>query len=870
MTEPRTLPLGMLLKRYRVAAGLTQEELAERSGVSARTISDLERGLARRWRHDTISLVAEVLQLSAPEREAVEVAVRRRSSSPAPAPAAAASALPTPPHHLPPHLTLLVGRERDEASASHLLRQPEVRLLTLTGPAGVGKTRLAIQVAAGLVSTFADGVRFVPLATVLEPDLVLPAIAQALWLCETGRSPAAEMVVAFLRDRQLLLVLDNFEQVATAAPEVAELVAACPRVTALVTSRAALRVRGEHELVVPPLALPDAEHPTAWEELGQYAAVALFVQRARAVKPTFKLTPANAPQIAAICRRLDGLPLAIELAATRIKLLPPPVLLAHLERSLSVLRQGPLDLPERQRTMEQAIAWSYDLLSLDEQALFRRLSIFVGGWTLEAAAAMGSANGQRVPDVLDGLSSLVDKSLVVQEECENEEPRFRLLETIREFARVRLAETGEDQVVQQRHAAYTLALAEMAEPHLIGPQQGVWLARLAREHGNLQAALRWARDQREVELGLRLAGALRRLWSTRGYFGEGRACIEELLALAGSDAHSGVTARTRAKALLAVAVLLRSQGEPQSVDSYLEESLALRRQLADQAGIAEVLVFFGSELSFRGEAARATELLEEGLALYDELSDKRGIAEALDHLALLARNRGDYARTTAMYEKALAFRRGVGDLRGIGSSLFNLGRLASSVQQDYPRALALYEEALAIFRGFGEQQVIATVLTNLADIADKMGDQSRAQALFKESLVIFRELGLITGVSTALVNLGYIACAQGDTGRAAALLKESLQLAWKTRMPRKIAESLESLAEVAWAERRAEGAARLYGTAAALRDTADAPILPADFSTYNRTVAAVRAALGDEAFTATWEAGRTTPLEHVIADLERN
>jgi predicted ATPase/transcriptional regulator with XRE-family HTH domain/Tfp pilus assembly protein PilF len=862
----------MLLKRYRVVAGLTQEELAERSGVSARTISDLERGIARRWRHDTISLVAGVLQLSAPEREAIEVAARRRSSSPAPARSAAApsSALPTPPHHLPPHLTLLVGRERDEAAASHLLRQPEVRLLTLTGPAGVGKTRLAIQVAAGLVSTFADGVRFVPLATVREPELVLPAIALALGLRETGRSPAADMVVAFLHDRQLLLVLDNFEQVATAAPEVAEAVAACPRVTALVTSRAALRVRGEHELAVPSLALPNAEHPTAWGELGQFAAVALFVQRARAVKPTFKLTPSNAPLIATICRQLDGLPLAIELAATRIKLLPPPVLLAHLERSLSVLRQGPLDLPERQRTMERAIAWSYDLLSPDEQALFRRLSVFVGGWTLEAAAAIGSADGRRTADALEGLSFLVDKSLVVLEERENEEPRFRLLETIREFARGRLAESGEDQVVQERHAAYALALAEVAEPHLIGPQQGVWMARLAREHGNLQAALRWARAQREVELGLRLAGALRRFWSTRGYFGEGRVCIEELLALAGPTADSGVTARTRAKALLAVAVLLRSQGEPQSVYSYLEESLALRRQLADQAGIAEVLVFFGSELSFRGEAARATELLEEGLALYGELGDKRGVAEALDHLALLARNQGDYARATAMYERALAFRRGVGDLRGIGSSLFNLARMASSVQQDYPRAVALYEEALAISRGFGEQQAIATVVTNLADIAAKMGDLARAQALFEESLAVFRELGLITGVSTVLVNLGYIACAQGDTRHATALLKESLRLAWKTRMARKIAESLEALAEVAWAERRAEGAAQLYGTAAALRAAADAPILPADSAAYDRSVAAVRTALGGEAFTVIWEVGRGAPLEHVIADLEQN
>jgi tetratricopeptide (TPR) repeat protein len=399
-----------------------------------------------------------------------------------------------------------------------------------------------------------------------------------------------------------------------------------------------------------------------------------------------------------------------------------------------------------------------------------------------------------------------------------------------------------------------------------------WLGRLQAEHHNLQAALGWARDAHEVEVGLRMAGALCPYWNMVGYFGEGRAWIEELLRLAGPPgADSAVTASTRAKALLGAGatLLVGSQGDPQRMDAYLEESLALRRQLGDQAGIAEVLVSFGAELSYRGDPARATERLEEGLALYRELGDQRGIAEALEHLGDVARERGDYARAMAMYEEVLVLRREVGDLRGIGGSLFNLGVMASYVQHDYPRAIAWYEEALSIYRSLGERQLIAPALNNLADIADKMGDPARALALYEESLTLFREQGRLAGVATVLLNLGQIACDQGDTRRATELLQESLRLAWQTRRPRLIAYALEGLAEVAWAERHADAAARLYGAAAALRERAGVAILPADSPRYDRTVAAVRTALGDEAFAAAWEEGRSTPLEHLIADLEQ-
>src|SRR3989440_1215090 len=389
-------------------------------------------------------------------------------------------------HNLPAQLTPLIGREQEIQAACALLEQPEVRLVTLTGTGGVGKTRLSLQVATDLLNDFADGVCFVPLAPISDPDLVLPTIAQTLGIKEAGERPFKDLLQAHLRDKHLLLLLDNFEQVLAAAPELSDLLVGCPQLKILVTSRAVLHIRCEHEFPVPPLALPDLTHLPESEALTQYAAVALFLQSAQAAKPDFQLTGTNARAIAEICVRLDGLPLAIELAAARIKLLPPQRLLTRLEHRLQVLTMGAQDVPARQQTLRNMLAWSYDLLDAGEQLLFRRLSVFVGGTTLEAIAALYMALGDEPGQVLDGIASLIDKSLLQQSEQEAEEPRFVMLETIREYGRETLTVRGEVNATCQAHAVSYLALAEAAEQEWEGPQEAVSFARLEHEHDNLR------------------------------------------------------------------------------------------------------------------------------------------------------------------------------------------------------------------------------------------------------------------------------------------------------------------------------------------------------------------------------------------------
>lgn len=630
------------------------------------------------------------------------------------------------PNNLPVQPTPLVGREAEIAAAKNLFKQQNVRLLTLTGPGGTGKTRLGLQVAADLIESFEDGVYFVSLAPISDPALVASEIAQVLSVQESGGMPLIEILKEHLRNKQMLLVLDNFEQVIAAAPLVAELLATSSRLKILMTSRAVLHLRGEYEFSVPPLALPDSKHLPPAEILAEYPAIALFIQRARAVKRDFGVTQANARAVAEICIHLDGLPLAIELAAARTKLLTPQAVLPRLKNQLKWLTGGARDLPARQQTMRSTIAWSYDLLNPEEKALFRRMSVFVGGCTLDAVEAICNETGDLNLDLLDGISSLVDKSLVLQEEQADEESRFVMLGVVQEYGQECLVGSGEAEALHQRHVAYFLTLAHRVEPELRGPEQAMWLERLDREHDNLRAALYWLKESGDVEMGLQLSGLLWRFWQMRNYLSEGCGWLEELFAL---GKRGGVSTSTRAKALMAQGNLLRLQGEPTTAGSLYEESLALYRELGDKQGIAYSLSNWGIALLDNGEYKRAAAALGEGLELLRELGDKWGVANSLNVLADVATEEGDYGRAQALYEESLVLQQELKDQLCIAVSLNNLGRLARRLG-DYKRAKALLAQSLIQFRVLGGLGFIANCMEEIAIVVCAEGQLDGAARLF--------------------------------------------------------------------------------------------------------------------------------------------
>jgi predicted ATPase/DNA-binding XRE family transcriptional regulator len=831
MSSEQPPTFGVLLKRYRVAAGLSQEALAERAGLTAQGIGAQERGLRQTPHRDTVNMLADALGLAPEERRALEATVRRRhgprTASDQPATGMALT--------LPVVRAPLIGREREEAEIARVLPLEETRLLTLTGPGGVGKTHLAGHVAAGLVHLFPGGVVFVALAPVDDAGLVQVTIARALGLQESGERPLHESLTEYLRELRLLLVLDNFEHVIAAAPCVATLLGACRHLKVLATSRAPLGLRDEQEIVVPPLALPDSARLSDLAAVARSPAVVLFTQRSRAVKADFALVDSNAPAVAGICRRLDGLPLALELAAPWIKLLPPPALLTRLERRLPLLTSTAPDLPPRHQTLRATIAWSYDLLDADEQRLFRRMTIFAGGCALEAADAVcmdadnpDTANGAErgAMALLQGLASLVNKSLLRQEELVDPhtgtaEPRLLMLETVREFGEECLAATGELEALRRRHATFFLALAEEAAPRLRGPRQRAWRERLDLEHDNLRAALRWTLESREHELGLRLAGALWHFWVTRGHLSEGRRWLEKLLARPESG-EPAVSAALRARALLWASTCAAEQGDYEHAVALCEESDGLSRGIGDTWSLAW-------SLNVRGE---------------------------------LARHRGDHQGAIALFEQSLALFRGLDDRWYVAMLLNNLGTLAR-YQADDARATALYEESLAMTREIGDTWSTAMILGNLGEVARDQGDTRRAVALCEESLGLCRALGDQSGMAYALNYLGVVARERGEYERALALYAESLALWRHVGQRSEIATCLEGLAEAACALGHATLAARLLGAAAALRERIGAPVPPADRPDYERTVTSVQSAL-EYAFLPAWEVGQALPLDQVV------
>ena len=621
--------------------------------------------------------------------------------------------------------------------------------------------------------------------------------------------------------------------------------------------------RAEHEFAVPPLALPDPQHLRDLAALSQYEAVALFLQRAQAVQPDFQMTTANARAVAEICTRLDGLPLAIELAAARIKLLPPSALLARLAHRLQVLTSGARDVPVRQQTLRNTIAWSYHLLEAQEQRLFRQLSVFVGGCTLEAAeavcAVLSDADG--AGPVLDGVASLIDTSLLQHMEQE-EEPRLRLLETIRKYGLEALAANGEMEATQRAHAVYYLALAEEAEQEIEGPQQVRWLQRLEREHDNLRAALRWSMEQGEaghgMEKALRLGGALRGLWLVHGHWSEGRTFLER--ALAGSE---GVMASVRAKALEAAAILAQGQDDSDRAAALCEESLALYRGLGDIAGIALSLYLLGCITRDRSNFAAARSLIEESLALYREVGDTRAIASSLSRLAYVASDQGEYVKARSLGGESLALFKEVDDKGNIASSLFQLAWV-NFVQGDSATARPLLEEALALYSEVGDKEGIANSFYLSGQLALSQGDAAMARSLAEESVVLHKQMGGRWGVAMSLSLLGRVAAVQGEHAAARALSQESLAFAGKVDKVL-IASCLEGLAGVVAAQGEPAWAARLWGVAETLREVIGAPIPPLERAYYERSVAAAHSQLGEQALAAAWAEGRTMSPEQALA-----
>jgi predicted ATPase/class 3 adenylate cyclase len=767
-------------------------------------------------------------------------------------------------HNLPIQPTPFIGREKEVVNVQQQLLRKDVRLLTLTGPGGVGKTRLGLQVAAESSDQFTDGTWFVSLAPISDPELVIQTISETLNVREVANRSQLEQLKDSLREKNMLLLLDNFEHVVSAATQVADLLGACPKLTMLVTSREALHVRAEREFPVPVLALPDPKHLPDLVTLSQYEAVALFIERAHAVKPDFQVTNANAPAVAEICASLDGLPLAIELAAARTRLLPPQALLSRLGQRLQILTSSTRDAPARQQTLRMTIQWSYDLLPAEEQHLFRRLSIFAGGCELSAVEAICEALGVRSAAVLDKVTSLVDKNLLRQTAQEEEEPRFTMLETIREFGLECLTSSQEMDTTRQAHALYYFALAEEAAPELTGPRSAEWLQRLEREHDNLRAALAWSLQPEQTgsspDLALRFCTMLEEFWEVRGFYSEGRAFLEQALARC-----KGSSTTARASALDAAAHFADWQGDFHRQDELLQESLSLYRVLGDTRGIASSLQGLAWILSRKGASIAALQLLEESVTLLRELDDKEALAWSLQNLADTLGSQGEYRRANALFEESLAMFRELGNKRGIAGTLQQSAVWLLFAGGNQAILQARLEEMLALSTELGSKNGMAFYYLISGRVALRQGDAATAQALMEQSLMLFQEIGDRWHEFGPIYFLGRIKAYEDDFAAALAFYEQSLTIARELNDDWLYAFCLEGRASIVAKQGKCTWAARLWGAAESSHERCGIPLAPIDRVDYEPVVAAARAQLGEQAFASAWAEGRTMTPEQVLS-----
>jgi predicted ATPase/class 3 adenylate cyclase len=802
------------------------------------------------------------------------------------------------PNNLPQQVTSFIGRERELAQVQALLTKS--RLLTLTGSGGCGKTRLALQVAAEVLEDYPDGVWLVELASLAEASLVPPSAAGVLGVKEEPGRPLLQTLVEALKAKRLLLLLDNCEHLLAACAQLADaLLRQCPRVLILVTSREGLGIAGETTYGVPSLSLPDPSLPPSPESLAQCEAVRLFSERAGQVQTSFAVTNENARAVASVCHRLDGIPLAIELAAARVKALPVEKLNERLDDRFRLLTGGSRTALPRQQTLRALIDWSYDLLSELERVLLRRLSVFAGGWTLEAAEAACTREGVEEWEVLDLLTSLVEKSLVLYEE-RGGEGRYRLLETVRQYARDRLLESGDVATVRARHRDWFLRLAERSEPGLAGADVGKWLNRLEMEHDNLRMTLDWSIESGDGEAGLRAGAALQEFWWVRGYHSEARerltrlmgqttveafptayakvlnaagrlawaqrdletarALHEQALAIAG-----GLGDQTgRAASLHGLGNVAHHQGDLRRAQALHEESLAVRRGLCDKGGMALSLHALGWVASGRGDFETARALHQESLTIWRELSDRGHVISALDSLGCVVRDQGDLDTASLLFQEALALAQELGDREHIAWAITHLGWVAQN-RGDNAAARALYEQSIAIWRELGYTPGLMETLRSFGRVARRQGESATAQALFAEALAISQRLDDKEGIAWSFFSLGEVARDQADWERAAALFGQSLRVF--SELPNRLgrAHCLAGLAAAAAVQARPDRAARLFGAAEALWEAVSSPRAPLDDATEGRQAAIVREALGEEACAAAWQAGRAMPMEQAVA-----
>jgi predicted ATPase len=725
------------------------------------------------------------------------------------------------PNNLPLQRTAFIGREREEAALRQLLGREDARLVTLTGPGGIGKTRLALQVAEGIASLFPGGVYFVPLSSVSDPGLIASPIAQAMGVHETGNQSPQESLKEYVSTlgQPALLLLDNFEHLLSAASLVAQLLTIGPKLKVVVTSQAPLHIYGEHEFPVPSLALPDPKSIPSLETLSGLPAIALFVERARAVKHEFALTKENAPAVAAICARLDGLPLALELAAARVKLLSPSAMLARLEGRLNLLTGGARDLPSRQQTLRGTVDWSYGLLNAAEQTLFRRLSVFAGGCTLEGVEAVCDTKGDLGLDILDGMASMVDKSLVQQVEQADAETRFRMLSTLREYALERLAESHDESATRRAHAAYYLVLAEEgAEDMAAHPE---WLDRFEIEHNNFRLALDYLIKTGDVDWALRMGVALFRFWEAGEHLLEGRDTIARVLAMEGA----GARPKLHSRLLFAAGVLSAVQCD------YLP----------------------------------AQQMFEDSLEACLELNDHRGIAVALNGLAVITRDRGDIAAASTLFERCVAIWKDLGDPADIARALSNLASVMKA-QGEYERASSLYDECLTMFRQIGDCAGVAWTLNYQGDVARERVDIAAARSFYEQSLSEFRQLRDSWGIASTLSDLASLSCDHGNNAEARHLYGESIRIFQELGHKRGIARTLECLAVSAAAQSNPGQSLRFAGAAAALRQRLGAPLTPTEQARLESALEFARRTLGSSAGLTAWMEGWAMPIEQAVAE----